>query len=864
MYTGTIKTGTHRTDSSLKESWHCVNSSFKHVSSLLKLLGVTLVLIAKPVCAENQHIPNNEQYAVTDFKFRYPSYTVSELMVLASGGDRLASLELSLRHSTGAKGAPRSQSASLQHYMSAARQARHTLNEMSDLPIDAYGKPAIRPKKGSYAIQDVHNPLAIMSLSSGAGAAPLSLSANASDSRTYNGETLYAWSELEIGSNTTPRFLGSSHNIDIDYPTEGEYLLRLFIMDERGNIDSDARVVTVEAATTSSPPSSVVRRQDALGITDILQWHYEGNSNSFDIRLLSATGDVLDSLTEISANSSCITSSCTYELPDSWLTETGGSVQIRSYHNSSATDWIDSNKAPIADAGPNRGLAEGNLVTLSGGNSLDKDGVIESYKWQLNGILVGEEERLSIQLPKGEHELQLIVTDNAGTSSSDFVQISVFSELNIAIGEKAGDVELILDALTVSMSQVNSQMTPIASAHGYVYIANIEHGPYGDEDGVRLNTVVRKGNQNTDGTWYWDSALVEDRTVFDKWHTAPSIDVDKDGQVHIAYNMHNVPWQYKRTSEPHNINSFEFLGQYISQDEIDRWKFENSTSFPTLGYAAIPGTQITYPRFEKDADGELYVSYRFATRPKRSWPERAFGAGIAEYSRTQQTWTAIGESLDLSNADYEYHPNAPLSSKPFAAKIGWTAYHPSLVFNNYGMGVLMFWRDGTAGGSTTKPCFAWSDNKLDFKTMSGLPLSLPLQPEDCSNLGFLDTENFYNIADSEIDSEGNIFITLNPTENHRLLMIYDSEKMEWSKEAAPNGVDEIFVDTQDNLWAVASGIKIYKRTSITGTWQVVYSKQSTNYCYPRATISDDGKNAFIHTQNCNLQDVSVFGLRLEP
>jgi hypothetical protein len=236
--------------------------------------------------------------------------------------------------------------------------------------------------------------------------------------------------------------------------------------------------------------------------------------------------------------------------------------------------------------------------------------------------------------------------------------------------------------------------------------------------------------------------------------------------------MHNIPWQYKRTVNPHDIQSFEFHGPPVSRQQIDNWKFKNSTSFPSFGYAAIPGTQITYPRFEKDPNRELYVTYRFASRPKRSWPERTFGTGIAKYSRADQKWTAIGEPLDVTVADFDSHPDAPQTSTPFAAKTGWTAYHPSPVFGNQsGMGVFMLWRIGTAGANISKPCFAWSDNKLNFETLEGVPLLLPLQPETCSNLGFPDSQNFFNIADSEMDSQGNIHLALHryclPTQRRR-------------------------------------------------------------------------------------------------
>lgn len=124
-------------------------------------------------------------------------------------------------------------------------------------------------------------------------------------------------------------------------------------------------------------------------------------------------------------------------------------------------------------------------------------------------------------------------------------------------------------------------------------------------------------------------------------------------------------------------------------------EYSELTYFPSFGYADIPGTQITYPRFEKDPNDELYLTYRFASRPKRNLPERTFGTGLAEYSRADQTWTAIGEQLGVTAADFNYQPDAPVTSTPFATKTGWTAYHPSMVFRrsggNEGVDVMSQW-----------------------------------------------------------------------------------------------------------------------------------------------------------------------------
>jgi hypothetical protein len=842
-------------------------------SGRLDDIGLSLTGVASSrakVQVSSSALPLASPVSIAAVKDEYGAYSNPELMVLATDGDRFASLELSVRHSTGSGGAPKSQSAALRQYDLAARMAIFSNGVSSPLPINRYGAPVIRADRTGNSLGNVVGPSANIVLSAVQGDVPLNLTATANNSTTNNGSKLLAWSDTATGLSSPSRFLGSTQSLDLSYPTVGEYVVRLLVMDERGNISSVSQSVSVNVPIVVTPPDFVVSQQDVSGLLNVLSWVAATSSESFDIRLLSSTGAVLDSVTDILVGTNCSGPVCSLTLSAGWVIDNGASLQIRSHNGSAVSVWVTSEIAPLANAGPDRGQAVGDSITVYGDNSTDRDGTIVSYHWLESGILLGQGASLVVQLPLGSHAIDLTVTDNSGHVSSDQMLVNVFAQSSISIGSNVGDVEKILNAQVVSKSQLNSHLTPIATANGYVYIANIEHGPNGDEDGeengVTLRTVVRKGSQNANGLWSWESVLVEGRTVYDQWHTAPSIEVDRDGQVHVVYNMHNIPWQYKRTANPHDIHSFEFHGQYVSQQQINNWKFNNSTSFPSFGYADIPGTQITYPRFEKDPGGELYLTYRFASRPKRSWPERTFGAGLAEYSRADQTWTAIGEPMDVTSADFDFHPDAPVTSSPFAAKTGWTAYHPSLVFDNqYGMGVFMLWRGGTAGASTSKPCFVWSDNKLDFETLEAVPLSLPLQPEDCSNLGFADSQSFYNIADSEMDSQGNIYITLDPLDASPMLLTYKASTGQWLQEALPSNAAELFVDSDDNLWAVASGPTVHKRTAIESSWQEIYTESGARQCYPRATVSSDGSTAFIHTHTCSTwQDVSVFGIRLKP
>ncbi len=438
------------------------------------------------------------------------------------------------------------------------------------------------------------------------------------------------------------------------------------------------------------------------------------------------------------------------------------------------------------------------------------------------------------------------------------------STQSIFLNGDVGAVSKILTDLPVSTSQTNVQQSSIDSSGRYLYTANVEPGPNGDAIGVPLRTVLRQGYQRSDNSWEWKSIIVDDRTMHNRWHTAPSVAVDKTGAIHVAYNMHNLPWQYKKSDRAHDITSMAFKGQQITDTELKLVEEKNQTRFPTLGSAAIPGNQITYPAFYKDKNDDLYVTYRFAAAPKRSFSERAMSTGIAFYDSNSRVWSSIGAKYNHSDGDFDSHADAPGAAIPFAGKRGWTSYLPKVVFSKQNnMIVSMFWRDGVAGRQVTMPCVVRTISRNDVVDMKGGSMSLPIQPEQCGNLGIAGDKAFYSIGSFAIDSEDNPYLLLSPTEGSRFISRYSAAEQRWIEEEAPEGATEIFFDKDNNMYAIASGIKIFKRTNVNAEWQKIYSEGSTRNCYPKVKMDASGKNAFIHTQSCDEKHITIYGLRLQ-
>jgi len=434
---------------------------------------------------------------------------------------------------------------------------------------------------------------------------------------------------------------------------------------------------------------------------------------------------------------------------------------------------------------------------------------------------------------------------------------------SIQIGYAKGDVTKILSEIAVSQSQLSTQQTSVDTHGEYVYTANVEHGPNGDTQGFDLRTVLRQGKQRENQTWEWQSVVVDDRTIFNKWHSAPAVGVDKTGRIHVAYNMHNFPWQYKVSEHAGDIYSLKFKGQEISDAEIKRAFEQNRTSFPTLGTASIPGNQITYPAFYKDRNQDLYISYRFAAAPNRKFTEREMSSGLAVYNSTSQTWASIGGNVDHSDGDFEPDELARGQAVALAGKQGWTSYLPKLDFDSQNNLVAsFFWRQGVGGAYLSMPCIIRTANRVDATELNGRVMQMPVSPDHCGNTSVSDDMRFYSINSFAVSRDDIPYLLLIPTNEHRFITYYRPVDQRWVREQAPGSATEIFFDNDNNLYAVAAGIKIYKRAAGQSNWDKIYDEGAHRNCYPKVKKDQHGVNAFIHSQSCDEKTVTIYGLRL--
>ncbi|QDZ01167.2 PKD domain-containing protein [Nitratireductor mangrovi] len=118
-----------------------------------------------------------------------------------------------------------------------------------------------------------------------------------------------------------------------------------------------------------------------------------------------------------------------------------------------ATDFsqilVTVNAPPVADAGPDISVAPGQSFTLSASRSMDKDGDIADWRWDVQAsddILIGEQVDYSFADP-GIYTISLTVTDDSGAANST-ASDEVIVEVNHAPVAEAGR-DIFSEALRV-------------------------------------------------------------------------------------------------------------------------------------------------------------------------------------------------------------------------------------------------------------------------------------------------------------------------------------------------------------------------------------------------------------------------------
>ncbi len=423
-----------------------------------------------------------------------------------------------------------------------------------------------------------------------------------------------------------------------------------------------------------------------------------------------------------------------------------------------------------------------------------------------------------------------ISTSRNGAASHSIIQIFTIL-LTLLSSSQAMALQVSeTPAFAVSPSNVNSFATPVAYYQGNIYVVSVEP-PIGNGNGVNLRTVIRKGSERQ-GRWHWETATIDGATLDDTYHTQASVAIDKAGYVHVVYNMHNMPWQYVVSKYPGDIAAFDFKGDMISLTEKSTVKHLNKTPFPSIGAAAIPGNQITYPAFFYDRQEDLYLTYRFATRPKKAFGNRGFAFALARYDTATKRWVSLGGQIKVTSGEATLPKGlAETEVKALLFSEGWQPQLLRLFFDrNNRMHLSWSWREFYGNSPFVRPSYAYSrDNESLFYRADGGKHNLPVSLQD-SGLLFPDRKE--SILSSPLtyvtaDPSGTPYIVTNEKGKTSEVRYYQWAANEWSAgEPAPSGAQILEIDDTGRQWAFATGLKLFTRDDAALTWAKVYEDTS--------------------------------------
>ncbi|MBI5543817.1 MAG: BNR-4 repeat-containing protein [Deltaproteobacteria bacterium] len=413
----------------------------------------------------------------------------------------------------------------------------------------------------------------------------------------------------------------------------------------------------------------------------------------------------------------------------------------------------------------------------------------------------------------------------------------------------------VMSYLPVAAGNLGDFCTPVAYRNGVVYTINVEP-QIGAADGMNLRTMVRRGVKAGAG-YVWTSKLLEDRTLDDPYHNLGSIAVDGTGYIHAAYNMHNMPWQYSVSTSPEDISDFAFRGEAVSAADLQSVKYDNSLHFPYLGEAAIPGTQITYPAFFYDRNGQVYVTYRFALKPQLSWLHSVFSGGIARYDTASKKWVPIGENVTLASGDATIRtPGTPLMVPTFASSDSWWVNDLRLWFEpNNNMHVAWGWSDygATSAGSEPQPTYAYaqSTDARTFMKSDGSAYSLPIQYVNADM--FVPGLGYHGTANLTFAKNGSPVIMVRPPNQPYAYVMWDPATHHWLPPvASPFAASRIYIEDDGTAWAFASGPTILttRTPENAQSWQVVY-KESGGWLGPKPLYLPQERAFLLHYMKCD-------------
>jgi hypothetical protein len=369
----------------------------------------------------------------------------------------------------------------------------------------------------------------------------------------------------------------------------------------------------------------------------------------------------------------------------------------------------------------------------------------------------------------------------------------------------------------VHSANVGLHYTPITTFKERIYISFVN--PQGD-------TVVGMKKQGQ-----WTFSVIKPRTFLNPWHGQPSIAVDTQGFIHVVYNMHSTPWQYKVSQRPEDITSWEFRGQDAGTNpgagtpQKAGCTGTCQSNWRGQGIAAIPGNQITYPFMTTDRNGVIYIAYRECFDcANGDYFQRQWSGGIARYDVQSKTWKRVGKGVRPWAKDKDY---VPLGIRMFFDPKN--RMHVSWVWGKH--------YTATAGGAAfhqqpNYPSYTYSDDGGEtFYRANGTRLSLPISFAQSDRIvppsWIQSPTKGYFLGDTHMtaDPQQQPYVIVHPlttSENVKRAFTTYSPGRGWSYPPTPLpwAAPRLFFDTSGMMTAISSGIRFHRRKDAGQSWAI--------------------------------------------
>lgn len=230
----------------------------------------------------------------------------------------------------------------------------------------------------------------------------------------------YAWS---FGDGSAPSSLAEATHT---YNETGAFVVRLTVTDNRGDTGTATAAITITNARSNLPPVAVIDAPASVdpGVPVLLDGSRSSDPDGSVVRWEWNLGDNL--------TAQGVQVSHTFTTPG--RREISLAVTDDAGARSTATHTIEvgsapANRAPIADAGPDRRVSVGVAFELDGSSSFDPDGQIAGFDWDLGDGRRANTARVTHTYNVlGEFLVTLTVTDDGGLTGTDTATITVVQE----------------------------------------------------------------------------------------------------------------------------------------------------------------------------------------------------------------------------------------------------------------------------------------------------------------------------------------------------------------------------------------------------------------------------------------------------